>query len=77
MRGASCRDVMPMFRLAAGVLRARRPVCFEALGTVFLPADDSRRLPRDIECAGEPTESPPKGDDIPGRPSRLESPRKP
>jgi hypothetical protein len=41
---------MPMFRLAAGVLRARRPVCFEALGRVFLPADDSRRLPRDIEC---------------------------
>jgi hypothetical protein len=36
--------------IAAGVLRARRPARFEALDRVFLPADDSRRLLRDIEC---------------------------
>ena len=47
--------------IAVGVLRARRQARFEAPGRVFLPADDSRRLPRDIECGREPTESPAHG----------------
>jgi hypothetical protein len=47
--------------IAAGVLRARRPARFEALGRVFLPADDNHRLPRDLNGAAEPTESPSPG----------------
>jgi amino acid transporter len=47
--------------IAASVLRAQRPARFEALGRVFLPADDNRRLPRDIECGRELTESPAHG----------------
>jgi hypothetical protein len=47
--------------IAAGFLRARRPAHFEALGRVFLPADDSRRLPGTLNAAGEPAESPAQG----------------
>ena len=47
--------------IAAGVMRARRPARFEALGRVFLPADDSHRLPQDPNAAGEAAESPSPG----------------
>jgi hypothetical protein len=47
--------------IAAGVLRARRPARFEALGRVFLPTDDNHRLPRAFNEAGEPAESPSQG----------------
>jgi hypothetical protein len=68
-RGWALTDLLPFTALgwlglgfiAAGVLRARRPARFEALGRVFLPADDSHRLPQDIECGREPTESPSPG----------------
>ncbi len=46
--------------IAAGVLRTQRPARFEALGKVFLPADDKPPDARDIECgrglAGSPSQ---------------------
>jgi amino acid transporter len=65
-RGRALMDLLPFTALgwlglgfiAAGVLRARRPARFEALGRVFLPADDNHPLPRDIECGRGPAESP-------------------
>ena len=68
-RGRSLMDLLPFTALgwlglgfiAAGVLRARRPARFAALGRVFLPADDNYRLPRDLNGAGEPAQSPSQG----------------
>ena len=68
-RGRALMDLLPFTALgwlglgfiAAGVLRARRPARFEALGRVFLPTDDNHRLPRDFNEAGEPAESPSQG----------------
>ena len=68
-RGRALMDLLPFTALgwlglgfiAAGVLRARRPARFEALGRVFLPADDNHRLPQDLNGAGEPAESPSPG----------------
>ena len=47
--------------IAAGVLRARRPTRFEALGRVFLPAAIVADCPGTLNAAGESTESPPPG----------------
>ena len=52
-RGRALMDLLPFASLgwlglgfiAAGVLRARRSASFEALGRVFLPADDNHRPP--------------------------------
>ena len=68
-RGRALMDLLPFTALGwlglgfivAGVLRARRPARFEALGRVFLPADDNHRLPRDLNGASEPAESPSPG----------------
>ena len=68
-RGRALMDLLPFTALgwlglgfiAAGVLRARQQARLEALGRVFLPADDSHRLPQDLNAAGEPAESPPQG----------------
>jgi amino acid transporter len=68
-RGRALMDLLPFTALGwlglgfivASVLRARRPARFEALGRVFQPADDNHRLPRDLNGAGEPTESPSPG----------------
>ena len=68
-RGRALMDLLPFTALgwlglgfiAVGVLRARRPARLEALGRIFLPAEDNHRLPRDIECGRGPAESPPQG----------------
>lgn len=68
-RGRALMDLLPFTALgwlglgfiAVGVLRARRPARLEALGSVFLPAEDNHRLPRDAECGRGPAESPPRG----------------
>ena len=59
---------MPLFRLAyfpgfiaAGVLRARRPTRFEALGTVSCRPTIVAGCPGTLNAAGELTESPPPG----------------
>jgi amino acid transporter len=68
-RGRTLMDLLPFTALgwlglgfiAVGVLRARRPARFEALGRVFLPADDNHQLSPDIECGRGPAESPSQG----------------
>jgi hypothetical protein len=67
--GRALMDLLPFTALgwlglgfiAIGVLRARRPARLEALGRVFLPADDNHGLPRDIDCGRGPAESPSRG----------------
>jgi amino acid transporter len=68
-RGRALMDLLPFTALgwlglgflAVGFLRTRRPTRLEALGRVFLPTEDSHRLPRDIECGQGPAESPSQG----------------
>jgi amino acid transporter len=68
-RGRALMDLLPFTALgwlglgliAAGVLRARRPARFEALGRVFLPADDKPPAARTLMGAGKPAESPSQG----------------
>ena len=73
-RGRALMDLLPFTALgwlglgfiAARVLRARRPPCFEALGRVFLPSTTTTGCPGTLMGPANRRNHPRQGDDIAG-----------